>query len=294
MSLSAPFCKTLGQQIAEVIGTPFAIDRHRAVSGGDINQSFCLIDSHSGQSYFLKVNDISQSHMFAGEVLGLKAISQSGVIKSPAAIATGIFEDYSFLVLEYLSLNSRGNEFLLGQQLAKMHRQTGHQFGFQVDNTIGITPQKNTLTRHWADFWRDCRLIPQLELAFKNGYRRELESLGGRLLTKMPELFADHMPEASLVHGDLWGGNKAYLDDGAPVIFDPASYYGDREVDIAMTHLFGGFGRNFYHGYESEWPLNTGYQRRQILYNLYHQLNHLNLFGRSYLGACINGIKNLL
>jgi len=160
--------------------------------------------------------------------------------------------------------------------LAAAHRKAGPRFGWPRDNYIGATPQENAPCAGWAEFWRHRRLEPQLALANRNGYRVEAPPVW--------RLLEGHEPVASLLHGDLWSGNAGFLADGAPVVFDPAVYYGDREADLAMTELFGGFAEEFYAAYSEAWPLDEGYKLRKQLYNLYHLLNHLNLFGGGYLG----------
>jgi fructosamine-3-kinase len=174
-----------------------------------------------------------------------------------------------------------------------MHRKAWGQFGWHRDNTIGSTPQTNTPARNWVDFWRRNRLGFQLALAHRNGYGGRLQDRGRRLLERFPTLL-DHAPQSSLLHGDLWGGNMSFDRGGNPVIYDPAVYYGDRETDLAMTELFGGFGGDFYAAYEEAWPLAPGYPTRKLLYNLYHILNHLNLFGSGYLGQAQGMIERLL
>ena len=160
--------------------------------------------------------------------------------------------------------------------LASVHRHQADRFGWQRDNYIGSTPQQNGWRESWIAFWRERRLEPQIALARANGYRIEVPPVW--------RLLEGHEPAPSLLHGDLWSGNAAFLPDGAPVLFDPAVYYGDREADLAMTELFGGFPREFYSSYRKIYPLDAGYEKRKHLYNLYHLLNHLNLFGSGYLG----------
>ncbi len=143
-------------------------------------------------------------------------------------------------------------------------------------------------------FWRDRRLAFQLDRAAENGHGGRLQERGRRLLERVPAFFAGYVPVPSLLHGDLWTGNRAMLADGTPVVFDPAVYYGDREADLAMTRLFGGFGRRFYGAYEAEWPLDAGAASRCDLYNLYHVLNHLNLFGGGYRALAESTIDRLL
>jgi len=163
-----------------------------------------------------------------------------------------------------------------------------------MDNTIGSTPQINAERADWVDFWREQRLGYQLELAAAKGAGEPLASRGRLLLDFLPKLFETYRPRASLLHGDLWSGNYAYLTDGRPVIFDPAVYYGDREAELAMTELFGGFQREFYAAYEAAWPLAAGYRTRKKLYQLYHILNHFNLFGGSYLDRALTLTESLL
>jgi fructosamine-3-kinase len=169
-------------------------------------------------------------------------------------------------------LKSNGDWAALARMLAKLHRATGPRFGWHRDNWIGATPQINGWRDDWARFFLECRIEPQLALARKNGYSIEFSS----------NLLKNHQPQPSLLHGDLWSGNAGFIEEG-PVIFDPAVYYGDREADLAMTELFGGFPARFYDAYNEVFPLPAGYETRKHFYNLYHLLNHLNIFGAGYL-----------
>ena len=189
--------------------------------------------------------------------------------------------------------SQRGSDEQAGRELAAMHRTRGRAFGWHRDNTIGSTPQQNTPLDDWVSFWRERRLDFQLKLAAQNGYGGRLQQRGEQLLERFPVLM-NHEVAPSLLHGGLWGGNIAYDRDGSPVIFDPAVYYGDREADLAMTELFGGFAGNFYAAYNEAWPLDSGYGVRKVLYNLYHILNHLNLFGDGYLSQSQSMIDRLL
>ena len=182
----------------------------------------------------------------------------------------------------------------LGRGLAFMHRFHAAHFGWHRDNTIGATPQINTPAADWIGFWRKQRLGFQLALARENGYRGRLLAQGERLLGQLPVFFSGHEPRPSLLHGDLWSGNAAFMRDGTPVMFDPAVYYGDREADIAMTELFGGFSADFYRAYDEAYPREPGYATRKQLYNLYHVLNHLNLFGGGYHAQAERMIEQLL
>src|SRR5215831_14880566 len=178
--------------------------------------------------------------------------------------------------------------------LRALHAVTTARFGWWRDNTIGRTPQANAWNADWTEFFRECRLRPQLALGERQGFPRGLSERGARLLEALPALLEGHQPRASLLHGDLWGGNWLAAATGEPVLFDPAVYYGDRETDLAMTHLFGGFGAGFYHAYESAAPLPAGAALRTELYNLYHVLNHANLFGGGYAAQARATIDRLL
>ena len=265
----------------------------RPVSGGDISAAWRL-DSADGR-VFLKTGPSSSAEMFFAEAEGLSELAAANAVRVPAVLAADIARDTAFIAIEWLEFEgtSAASERLLGEQLAAMHRVTSQRFGWHRDNTIGLTPQHNAWSEDWVAFFREHRLGYQLELAASNGFRGELQDLGSRLLKRLPVFFEDHEPAASLLHGDLWGGNWASCA-GAPVIFDPAVYYGDRETDLAMTRLFGGFGRRFYEAYEASWPLEPGHGPRQRLYQLYHVLNHLNLFGSGYHGRAMALMRELL
>jgi fructosamine-3-kinase len=273
--------RSVASAIRDATLRPFDIVRATPVSGGSSNQSYRL-DDRDGASYFVKLNDAQHLAMFTAESDGLAAITATNTLRAPCSVIHGITGQQSFLVLEHLTLSPRGTATALGTQLAAMHRHTAPQFGFVQDNFIGTTSQPNTWTDDWIIFWREQRLGFQLELAAKKGHGKEIRQLGERLLDELPAFFEGYTPQPSLLHGDLWCGNHAYLADGTPTIFDPATYYGDRECDIAMTALFGGYPTAFFDAYQSAWPLVAGYEKRRDLYNLYHILNHANLFGGSY------------
>ena len=243
---------------------------------------------------FVKTGPAGALDMFEAEVEGLRELALTSAIRVPAVIDCGIEDGKAFIALERLHFEpaTRAAETLLGRQLATLHRHTAKRHGWHRDNTIGPTPQHNPWTDDWITFFRDHRLRFQLDLAAQNGYSGELQTLGLRLADRLEELFRDYRPEPSLCHGDLWSGNWG-VADGVPVIFDPAVYYGDRESDIAMTMLFGGFGRAFYVAYEESWPMAEGHPRRLKLYQLYHVLNHLNLFGSGYRGQAMKLLQEL-
>lgn len=267
--------------ISDATQSPFLLGNATPVGGGDINESYCL-EGRDGRRYFVKLNDARHAGMFAAEAAGLHAIAATRTLRVPAMLAHGVAEDRSYLILEYLPLRGRGDARQLGLQLAALHRCTAPQFGWAQPNFIGTTPQPNDWCDDWITFWREQRLGYQLRLADRNGQGRQLQALGADLMDALPAFFDGYSPLPSLLHGDLWGGNHAFLDDGTPIVFDPAAYYGDRECDIAMTELFGGYGPEFYTAYRSAYPLDAGYEQRRELYNLYHILNHANLFGGSY------------
>ena len=287
MSLPA----AINQAISHVIGAAFQPVQHHAIGGGCINQSFKLADAQ--RSFFVKLNNATRLAMFEAEAAGLQEISSTQCVRAPRPLCHGIADGQAFLVLEYLDLRSHGDAATLGQQLAQMHRATQNYFGWSRDNTLGSTAQPNTPMMNWPDFLREQRIGFQLSLAAENGYCGKLQTQGEKLLSNLDQFFTDYQPQPSLLHGDLWGGNHAYLADGAPVIFDPAAYYGDRECDLAMTELFGGFAPDFYAAYRAHWRLDAGYGVRKTLYNLYHILNHANLFGGGYPDQAIQMIMRL-
>lgn len=234
--------------------------------------------------------------MFEAEAAGLQEIEKVQAIRVPHVICNGTTANQSYLVLENLKL-ARGvvdSAERLGQQLAAMHKNISSQFGWSRDNTIGSTTQLNQQTDNWIDFWREQRLGFQLELAKQNGCGQSLSMKGEKLFSELEQFFIGYEPQASLLHGDLWSGNYGYLKEGVPVIFDPAVYYGDREADIAMTELFGGFPAEFYSAYNEAWQLDVGYKQRKTLYNLYHVLNHFNLFAGGYAMQAENMLDQLL
>ena len=282
----------ISQQITATTGETFQIENQMATGGGCINQTSKVSDGTT--SYFVKINSASHGDMFAAEAEALQAMADSNTIKVPRPICYGDDATNCYLVLEYLDMRGSPNMSQLGEQFAAMHRITAERFGWHRNNTIGSTPQMNDWHHDWVEFWRDQRLGFQLQLAASKGYGGELQSLGEKLLADMQVLFSDYQPRPSMLHGDLWGGNASGLVDGTPVIYDPAFYYGDREADLAMTHLFGGFGRAFYSAYEAAWPLDAGYTVRKTFYNLYHIINHLNLFGGGYHGQALSMLDQLL
>ena len=275
-------------------GLEFRIGKTRSVGGGCINAAYKI--EGLTKSYFVKVSSADNVEMFAAEADGLREICATQVIKVPRPVTTGATQTSSFLVLEWLDLgrSSSASDVQLGEQLAKMHRMRQAYFGWHRDNTIGSTLQPNARCDDWCEFFAERRLAHQLELAKSQGYVGGLHEPGFRLCERLNQFFRGYDPYPSLLHGDLWSGNVSVEASGKPVIFDPACYYGDREVDLAMTELFGGFGKGFYQAYSATIGLDAGYKVRKTLYNLYHILNHLNLFGSGYLGQAQSMIDQLL
>ena len=300
---------TLAAVIGKTIGAVLQPAPSASVHGGSINRSYRW-ESSVGP-LFVKIAPASGRSMLEAEAAGLTTLAHAGSIRVPHVLgvgraspdtAVGTFEEdahelqTAWLAMMWIQFAppSAQSAVRLGEQLASLHHNSAQAFGWDLDNTIGSTFQPNMWAYDWATFFRDRRLRFQLELARENGYTGRLLERGAALLEHVPEFFADHHPVASLLHGDLWGRNWATDEMGAPVIFDPAVYYGDREADIAMTRLFGGFPREFYAAYENAWPLDEDAPTRVVLYNLYHVLNHLNLFGRSYLYQAESSIDRLL
>lgn len=282
----------IAQAISRETEQEFAIAKTKSVSGGCINQGYQV--SSKDRTYFVKLNDVSKVDMFAAEALGLKQMYATKTITVPQPVCWGTAANSSYLVLQWLDLGSGSNQSWteMGRQLAAMHRVgTSQDFGWSRNNTIGSTPQINTWMDNWADFFAEQRIGYQLELAKRRGGNFPESN---RVVDLVRNKLAEWQPPVSLVHGDLWSGNAAISSDGAPIILDPATYYGDRETDLAMTELFGGFPTAFYNGYNEAWELDSGYRQRKSIYNLYHVLNHFNLFGGGYASQAKTIIQRLL
>ena len=249
----------------------------------------------SGKVYFLKQLSSSSSGAFDAEESGLKELCKSGTVNVPKVVCKGP----DFLLLQWIESGysrSHSSMEMLGRQFAELHRYRGKKFGFSEDNLLGDSTQSNKPSKkgslNWAAFFAENRLEFQTSLAVKKGYATpELRNLMENLIKKIPDLISGTEEEPSLLHGDLWSGN--YLIDcrGIPWLIDPAVYYGHREADIAMTSLFGGFPNSFYSAYKSAYPIAPGYAEREPLYQLYHLLNHLNLFGKGYYGQVISILR---
>lgn len=285
---------SLAVALSRALGSDVVPGSQRRVGGGSIN-SCARFESARG-SLFVKYGDASSLAMFQAEAEGLAELANARAVRVPEVLAVDEQDGTAFLALEWIDLHtgSAGSESKLGEQLAAQHRVTWEKFGWRRDNTIGSTPQDNRPSDDWVEFLRERRLLPQLELARRNGAGAELIDSGHRLCESLGRFFDGHRPVPSLLHGDLWGGNWGVDASGAPVVFDPAVYFGDREADLAMTRLFGGFGAAFYAAYEAAWPLDSGAAERVTLYNLYHVLNHFNLFGSGYQRQALAMTQRLL
>lgn len=264
------------------------------VSGGDINQAFKV--QTSGQSFFVKYQKSPQAmEMFRTEAKALRILANAGVIRIPEVVHWGSLEQNdAMLLLEYIApgQTSAGQMRAFGHQLAQLHRISQSDYGWEEDNFIGTLPQKNRLHTTAASFLESERLRPQWEMARKQGFFSTREERAfANLLDTLPEMIPEEQP--ALIHGDLWGGNYLIDQSGNAVLIDPASSYGLREMDIAMSRLFGNFGPAFYEGYEEEWPLPPGYEEREEIHQLYYLLVHVNLFGQSYISPVQRILKTV-
>ncbi|MCC5866531.1 MAG: fructosamine kinase family protein [Wenzhouxiangella sp.] len=281
-------------QIARQLGLNERGLRCQAIAGGDIAGSW-LIDTND-QQLFVKTMPTRHGSVLSAEADGLAALAQAAAVRVPRVRGRGTETEFSWLALEYLPLNRRSREadVRLGRSLARQHRHVGERYGWARDNFIGLSRQQNTVEDDWATFFLWHRLAPQLDMLES----KDPDGRWGRYQRSLFETwlkrFAHHRPEPALIHGDLWSGNAAMADEAEPVIFDPAVHYADRECDLAMSRLFGGFSEAFYQAYEATWPLPADYQQRQSWYQLYHLLNHANLFGGAYLERAAGLIQRLI
>lgn len=265
-----------------------------AVHGGCINS--CWRWRTARGPVFVKLAPRERLAMLEAERDGLLELRAARAIRVPEPLAAAAFESGALLALEWIDLGPGGAaaDARCGEQLAWLHRSQADRYGLGHDNTIGSTRQPNAWREDWVAFLREQRLAFQLDLASRNGHGGRLQERGRRLLEIVSVFFSSYRPVPSLLHGDLWSGNRGTDTDGQPVIYDPAVYYGDREADLAMTRLFGGFGPRFYAAYVATWPLDQAAGTRRDLYNLYHVLNHLNLFGGGYRAQAETMIDRLL
>jgi fructosamine-3-kinase len=284
----------LDRAVHHNLGEDHFLESMRPVGGGCIHRAYAL--ECRGARLFAKVNDPTHWHNFTAEEDGLKALARTGMTV-PSVVSLGTTPGHAYLLLRFMDLGTLDGDSAraLGRALATMHaRDAGTRYGWHCANYIGATPQSNGWHDDWASFWAEERIAPQLVLAKRNALGDSLQRLGARLLERIPALIAGHAPKPALVHGDLWAGNAGALGSGEPVVFDPAVYVGDAEVDLAMTELFGGFPAAFYAGYAGVSPIMPGYEARKPLYNLYHVLNHANLFGGGYVAQAERSMTRLL
>lgn len=277
--------------ICSLFGEGTKIEKASRISGGDINEAYGLVLT-GGRRIFMKSNTKENTSFFTAEAAGLRAIARTNAIGTPQILGLGTDEDgggYSFLLLEFISGKSHCADYWedFARQLSDMHRASTNgliasgKYGFEGDNYIGRRRQINAGYDNWTDFFRDCRLEPQFRDAERYFEKEDWKRIG-RMLDHLDEILVE--PEyPSLLHGDLWGGNVITGNNGRVWLIDPAVYVGHAEADLAMTELFGGFPQDFYDAYQEVSPLQPGYEHRRDVYNLYHLLNHLNMFGRMYL-----------
>lgn len=273
------FYSEIGLAISNATSKSFQIVDRTPLRGGCTSNAECLGGKDS--KYFLKQNIESFLLHFEEEKAALNELGKAGSIRVPEPICAGIAKGRSYLVLEHISSGqpNRTSWEQFGQQLAELHQTVLPHFGWHRDNTIGGSLQVNAVSEDWISFFHDQRLLFQIDLAKKNGFNL---NGGSRLLEGLPTFFDEYSPLPSLLHGDLWSGNAGFDLEGNPFLYDPCCYYGDRETDLAFTEFFGGFHPHFYAAYDEAYSLDRGYTRRKTLYNLYHCLNHFNLFGPPY------------
>jgi len=279
--------------LTERLNKPVCVTRAQEIQGGCIN-STALIETNTGERFFVKSNSHALPGLFPCEAVGLEVILRTNTVRAPRAVAAGESNSSSFLILEYIESAPARPDFheFFGRNLAELHRSHADRFGFEGDNYIGSSPQCNEWKSSWPEFFAQARFEYQIKLLEKKGRATsEFNSRLAKLIERLSELIGRHNPRPSLVHGDLWSGNFISDEAGGPVIIDPAVYYGDREVDLAMTELFGRFDPKFYAAYRESFPLEEGYELRRDIYNLYHLMNHLLIFGLSYMGGVMDILR---
>ena len=296
MKTDDALAQKLAQAISDATEVLFEASDIEPVGGGCIHTAVKLTGAMASEShsYFAKVNEADRAPMFAAEAEGLEALRKAGAIAVPRAVAHGADGEHAWLVLQWLDLGplDESTAANLGVALAAQHRKPQEKFGWAHDNFIGASVQHNGWAKDWLPFWRERRLMPQLRLAAKNRLPSRMIDRGERLAADCHAFFGTYTPEKSLLHGDLWSGNAASAA-GIPTVFDPAVYVGDREADVAMAELFGGFPADFGAAYRAAWALDDGYRVRRDFYNLYHVLNHANLFAGTYVGQAEKSIERL-
>lgn len=292
-----PHHTSLAQALVSLYGNSVAIAETDRLSGGDINKAYGLT-LNTGAHIFMKANSKANADFFTAEAAGLSAIEATGVIKTPEILCTGTDDGedvgYSFLLLKFIKSAKPRTDYweTFARDLAALHKadtkifEISGKFGFFQNNFIGARAQNNTPSDSWISFFRDNRLAPQFKDA-DSYFTAEDRTKITKLLDHLED-FLIEPNQPSLLHGDLWSGNVMCGPEGKAMLIDPAAYIGHAEADLAMTELFGGFPEKFYDAYREANPLEPGYENRRDLYNLYQLLNHLNLFGSTYLGPVLS------
>jgi protein-ribulosamine 3-kinase len=298
VKLPDPVRASVEAEISALEGRATAIVEVAPLGGGCVSLA-ARIKAETGLVAFLKwAHDATSSLMFEQEARSLDALRTAGSVRIPVVLGRGDSADAPWLMLEWLEPGrpSADTWAQLGRALARLHAVRGAGYGWDSDNFIGSLPQQNTWSDDWAVFWRERRLLPQLRLAYNAGYfntseRRRFEKLLERLDVLLEAARGDG---PSLLHGDLWSGNVHVLTDGQPALIDPSAYYGHREVDLAMSELFGGFQPDYMRAYSEVWPVEAGYQgARRAVYQLYYLLVHVNMFGASYVPTALSTLGRI-
>jgi fructosamine-3-kinase len=280
--LTAAFLRHLETRLGSELRKKVHVKRVLPVSGGSINLT-AKIDTSAG-TFFLKTNDsFRYPKMFEKEAKGLDELNKHQLFTIPKVLFTGEEDGHAYILMEFIEARGRKNNFweIFGSSLAKLHKQGSFRYGYDEDNYIGSLVQSNKEHKKWTSFFIEERLEKQLKLAMQSGkMNKSDESLFQKFYMKYESMVTDEPP--SLLHGDLWSGNFIVGRDGEPCLIDPAVYFGNREVDLAMTKLFGGFDMIFYKSYNDEYPLAPGYEERVEMHNVYPLMVHLNLFGGGY------------
>ncbi len=293
------FRTAVEQVIEQITGQPATVVGADTVGGGCISKA-CSVTLSDRRRFFVKSNANPLPGLFESEANGLNALRNADIIRVPQVLGTRLNHGNvpAFIVMESIATVRPGPSFSehFGRDLARLHQATQQdRFGFDEDNYLGSTRQPNRWSDNWCAFWRQRRLGYLLQLARQKGVSdTTLDQLGAKLMDRLEDFIDTPKEAACLLHGDLWGGNYLVDQAGKPVLIDPAVYYGRREADLAMTMLFGGFDDRFYSAYQQTWPLAPGYELRLEIYKLYHLLNHLVLFGRSYYGQCVATLRSLI
>jgi len=281
--------------LSGILGTDYGAARARPSGAGCINATYEVFGRNL-DSVFVKVGAVDQLDMYEKEVAGLQLLQLCSAIRVPAVLGCTRLSRCSLLALEFISLSAIRPQYEapFGDALAQLHSITADAYGLDQNNYIGRTHQINKWQKDWWPFFIECRLLPQRKLAQAKGMRSALLQDLDRLLERIPQQLGRYQPPPSMLHGDLWSGNMAVDESGRPVLFDPAVYYGDAETDLAMSRMFGAPGAAFYDAYHALLPLRDGHEFRCGVYDLYHWLNHFNLFGVGYLGQVEHTLAALL